>query len=419
MGRNDTQMPEHHAPQAARAAALVLCGGLFLWVCALAAGPWDDGRAPFPYAWRDVAVVYLICALPLAALGIGVGRRRPAAAVVWGALVLAAGAVVLLPLARAELVGLVTAFPLSGSAVRAAPALGLALGGALLAGVLLRGRGTTGGRRTGAAAVAGLGVAALLLVPWVYAAARCRHDLARLEDLLRHSRVGEAHALATGLLVLDPGQTFGGRPLSELAAGLAREVAALESRVAIPLPAGAHPRARFDRARDMAMLGRTDAALEVLDPVRDAASAPNVENLRGTIHEARQEWDAALRSYRAAAAAWRALPESPSRTAGLVRAVKGTAYAERMSGRYAEAQTSYAQLLSLAPTAETHYLLAKFYEQTQQAEKARQHARAAIALAPERYTQSGERLIRNLSVSQFGCLGVFSAEQDHSSRPAP
>ena len=73
---------------------------------------------------------------------------------------------------------------------------------------------------------------------------------------------------------------------------------------------------------------------------------------------------------------------------------------------------TYQEVFARAPTADSHFLLAQFYDDTQQTRKAREHARRAMTLAPQRYQQEGEKLIRKLTVFHFGCFHVFSAEND-------
>ena len=120
-----------------------------------------------------------------------------------------------------------------------------------------------------------------------------------------------------------------------------------------------------------------------------------------------------LACYEAAARAWESSPPSPERAAGLAQATTGAAYCLRKSGRYAEAETAYQQLLALSPTADAHFLLARFYEDTQQTAKARTHAKLAMAAAPERYRRQGEMLIDKLNTLHFGCL---SGLIDHHAR---
>jgi hypothetical protein len=75
-------------------------------------------------------------------------------------------------------------------------------------------------------------------------------------------------------------------------------------------------------------------------------------------------------------------------------------------GHYARAETAYQQLLALSPTADTHFLLAQFYEDVQRTSLAAEHARRAMALAPERYQQPGEQLLDKLVTLHFGCWGL-------------
>jgi tetratricopeptide (TPR) repeat protein len=262
-----------------------------------------------------------------------------------------------------------------------------------------------------AAAASALGAAVLLLVPPIYVAARCQNDAGRLADLLDQSRFGEAQALARRLLVLDPSVNLRGPPLHEAAGDIDRVVHELEARVARPLAADATPGEKLDRARRLAMLGRTGPALDVLDSVREPAAAPHVANLRGTIHESEGELELALASYERAREAWAVRPPSPVRHAELLRALTGIAYCRRKLGDYPSAESAYQEVLALSPSADSHFLLAQFYEDAQHAGKARDHARRAAALAPDRYGQEGEKLIRKLRVFHFGCLGVFGAER--------
>lgn len=404
-------------PAGAVLAALVLVAAAILAVVSLAGGSWDAGQAPFPFAWRDVALVYAASAAPLAVILAGyAGRRLPAAgAAALAAAALAAGVAPLTGMAREDVTAAITSEPYLGVLVRAAAALGPALAVALSVAVLGARRGPDGERFPLAAAlVAGV---VLLVPPATYAGARCRHDVGQLGEYLGQSRFGEARALARGLLVLDAGRQVQGHPLPEVAADVERVMRELEGRVGSPLSLLATPGERLNRARHLAMLGRTDEALQVLDKVRDPAAAPDAENLRGTVHETRGEWEPALAAYRTARAEWERRPPSPGRAAGLLRATTGVAYCQRKSGHYPEAEEAYREVLALSPTAESHFLLAQFYEDAQQAGKAREHARRAMALAPDRYRQEGEKLIRKLTVSHFGCLGVYAAEGEEVTAP--
>src|SRR5688500_9838931 len=55
---------------------LVLVGVAALFVISWLQDMWRNGRAPFPYAWRDVLIVQLLCSIPLAWLAAVNLRQR-------------------------------------------------------------------------------------------------------------------------------------------------------------------------------------------------------------------------------------------------------------------------------------------------------------------------------------------------------
>jgi tetratricopeptide (TPR) repeat protein len=249
-----------------------------------------------------------------------------------------------------------------------------------------------------------------LVVPWIYREARWRHDLRQLQSLLEQSRFGEAQPLAAMLLRLDEDAVLGEVTLRDLSADIDRTVLNLEMRSSEPLATGARVADRLARARDLAMLGKTGDALSVLAEAAAEGDSPQAANLCGTIYETRHQWRPARDWYSRAKAAWEREPQSPERTAGVVQAATGIGFAERKLGRYREAEAAYQQVLALSPSADSHFLLARFYEDTQQAAQAQAHARAATALDPQRYQQPAGALIDKLVTYHFGCWGVRSAE---------
>src|SRR5262245_8815020 len=91
MERLHSQTSDRRPPLGTRAlAALVLIGAAWLGASSLADGRWAGGQAPFAWIWRDVAIVHVLCAVPLAWMLASFIRRQapPAGSVVLAAALL-------------------------------------------------------------------------------------------------------------------------------------------------------------------------------------------------------------------------------------------------------------------------------------------------------------------------------------------
>jgi len=389
------------------AAALVIVALVILLGASIAGGAWSDGQAPFPFVWRDVAIAYALCALPLAwLLAALIQRFAPPAMLIAMALVVVVLSVLPFLDAVQALLADAVADAYLGFALRNTVGFGLMFSASLavMAALGRRESMVTTSVRRGVFAVS-VAAFALVLCPAIYVNARCRNDLGRLDGLVDQLRLDQALVLAKNVATLDSELMLRGKPLPTVVASLEKAIHELEEQVAPPLAADATDAARMERARQLAMLGQTASAIDVLRPMQDAEA----DNLRGAIYAARSEWDDGLAAYERAKIGYEARPASDARLAGLTRATTGVAFCHRRAGRYAEAEAAYQELLGIAPTADTHFLLAQFYDDAQQAKKAHFHARRAMEFAPKRYRERGEALIGKMSVFQFGCLRVFAA----------
>ena len=393
--------------------AAVLC------VIAIAAQSPSEGQAPLPFIRWDVAVIHLLTTLPLAWLlaNSAICRTRPVA-ITLAACVLGLSMLPAVDVFDKAIRNMVISFPFAGLLLRTAMTLGLLLPAVLAC--RWAGADSAGARSTGAShqpMIGSLALAALLafVLPWTYTTARCQHDVGKLGELLQQSRFGEARKVAHTLVLLDARRTWNGYPLPQVAADIDRAIEQLTSRAAIPLTISATADQRLERAAELAMLGRNSAAIETIETLPQPLEHPRASNLLATIYETEGSWSAALEAYRQASTLWRLQPASSEQAAGLLQAITGIAYCQRKQGRYGDAEATYQQVLGLSPSGHSHFLLAQFYEDTQQAEKAHAHARRAMELSPQQYQQRGQKLIDKLSIYHFGCWGVYNARKSDRS----
>lgn len=367
-----------------------------------------------PFAAADVLVVHLLAALPLAIaiVGTALGSWTVARCATLGALCLLASAAAFVACTWNPDVGRQWANVISGFALRIAIAVGLVTGGVLCGSQLLQQllQLNPYWQVTGRSTVL-LSAILLPVATFTYENARCQNDRIRLTDYLEQSRLRDSQTVALRLLLLQPQAELRGKPIAELAGNIRQAIGELEERIAQPLSPRATSPQKIARARDLAILGENASALDVLASMPDLTSSPAACNLLGTIGETEQTWAESAQWYRRAQENCLSHGKSNETSAELLRATKGLAYCQRKQGDFAAAEQTYLQLLSLAPTADIYFLLATFYEDTQQVTKAQSYARQAMALAPDRYQADGQRLIDKLITHHFGCLKAFTAEE--------
>ncbi|WP_339686878.1 tetratricopeptide repeat protein [Gimesia maris] len=255
----------------------------------------------------------------------------------------------------------------------------------------------------------GLALMTAVLVPAIYIQSRVDEIVTTVEESLGSGRLGDARRLTREVCVLAPWQKIGDLPAGDLARDLDRSCYEIERNLGFMQlePVGSEE-AAYQQARLLTILGKGEAAIRLLAPWKDQKTvSPLTCQLLGNIYQQQEQWGESERWYQKSLNAWKRLPHSEQQQAGIVSAWKGIAFAERKRGNYEEAESAYLSALSLAPTADQHYLLAQFYEDTQQTSKAREHALQAMALNADRYGKSGQKLITSLQQQHFGCLNVW------------
>lgn len=243
------------------------------------------------------------------------------------------------------------------------------------------------------------------LLPKVYTEAHLQFDQQRFTEFVEQDRLGDAAELARRLSMTDPQGTWRGHPWPRVLSELRSAMATLERQLPSPLTADASLADRLDQARTLAMLGRGSEAVGGL--TADAATSPAAALLLATWYENRQEWNTARLWYRQALQQLGLSPANETMRLDLVQAWTGIGFCERKLGNLPMAEAAYQQVLQLLPTGESHFLLAQFYEDTQRADLAQQHARRAVQLDPAQFAEPARRLTNRLVMHHFGCFGVY------------
>lgn len=366
----------------------------------------NDGLLSTCFVTSDIAAIYVLCSLPLASRLVNRGRQSLFGQSV-NVIALLAIATFLFPMESPSLNEPTWFRVIQPGMARFLASLGIAIASTWTVNNL---RPDDPFSRSFSVLASSLLLAAL--VPTIYVQASWQHDLATFRDLLAQSRLTEAFSRLQRMQRLAPEALQDSVPLRRIAMNLDGHIKALQAQVAVTLPANCEPNMALLRARQLAMLDRTDEALHIADSLRNTSVSPAANDLTGTICETRTQWQMARTYHRQSREEWLRQPQSVERTAGIIRASTRLGYCERKLGHYQQAETEYLQALALSPTADMHFLLAQFYDDMQNSTKAMSHARQAMRLNPKQFQREGLALIDKLTISHFGCLGVYGSASE-------
>lgn len=248
-----------------------------------------------------------------------------------------------------------------------------------------------------------------LVVPAFYIESRVEEMVTKTKEYLGSGRMGDARRLTREVAVLSPWVAIDNKSAGDFARDLDRACYDLEQSLTFmkQRPVSTEEQA-YHAARLHAILGQPAEAIMLLEPwSAKTSTSPLIFQLMGNINQQQENWADSERHFGRSLKAWQKLPNSEQQQAGIVSAWKGIAFAERKRGNYETAEKAYLSALSLDPTANQHFLLAQFYEDTQQTAKACEHAQQAMVLNPTLYEISGKKLITSLQQQHFGCLSVW------------
>ena len=245
-----------------------------------------------------------------------------------------------------------------------------------------------------------------MVVPAAYADAVATNLRTELQDSLNGQRLALAKRQADQLRQLKPHWKVHQTSIQRLQRELQQAVEQLHFEAADPLPNSAPLPLVGRRITVLVQLGRYREALQLAKPLTVGEHFhPIALDYCGLCYQRLEQPKKSLLAYRRAIDYWDAQPASDAQRRGLASALKGVAFAARRLEKRRLEEQSYRRLVDIAPSAESHFLLAQCYREHQKASLAAAHAGTAIELDPA-YQQQAAGILSSLSRDHFGCLQV-------------
>lgn len=233
----------------------------------------------------------------------------------------------------------------------------------------------------------------------VYRMSRVQAAQDQLHQFQSQMRIGEFVALSEDMLVIAPAVKYQERLLMRVVLDWEHQRRQLTD--SFPQ----FPEAE-QKARVLAMLGRRREALALLD-LNSLGETRSVSRclLAATIFEHEQDWTQSCFWYEQARTQ---LNESDRDSIPMLAAAyRGLGFCQRKQGEYRQAEAAYLSLLKLDPSAETHFLLAQFYQDTQVGEQAAYHLDQAVRLSEQQYAELATEMRARLQSHQFSCFQLW------------
>ncbi|WP_442508035.1 hypothetical protein SH528x_006985 [Novipirellula sp. SH528] len=245
-----------------------------------------------------------------------------------------------------------------------------------------------------------------LLIPAAYADAVADGIRIDLERSLETRRFALANQQAEQFAQLNPGGQVHEKSVRKVQQELEAIVAKLNAEVRRPISAEASVAALGSRITVLMHLDRNEEALRLLEPLtRGDRFQPISLDYKGLCLQRLNQMSDSLEAYQAAVAYWETQPASDTKRSSLASAWKGIGFAARRLDQRTLEEQAYRELVAVAPTAESHLLLAQCYREHQKTRLAAEHSTMAMQLDPAMQSQS-ESILSSMSMDHFGCLQV-------------
>lgn len=245
-----------------------------------------------------------------------------------------------------------------------------------------------------------------LIVPAVYADAIADGIRSNLRQSLQNERLALAHRQTQQLRQLKPQWSVHGISVIRVEQELAARVADLTHQAAVPLADHASPLEIGRRVTVLVQLERNREALRLVEPLTQGKHMhPIALDYLALCYQRLEMAQESVTAYQNAVDYWNKQSDSGAKTKGLVSAYKGIGYgARRLQDRALEEQ-AYRRLVQIAPSAESHFLLAQCYREHQKSKLAAEHATIAVEF-DSTFGEEAEAMLSTLETDHFGCLQI-------------
>ncbi|HBN76327.1 MAG TPA: hypothetical protein DD473_11015 [Planctomycetaceae bacterium] len=264
----------------------------------------------------------------------------------------------------------------------------------------------------------GLGIylLAATVIPFMHTQFLVTYHQTQFQEAMNHQRIEKARINARDWIRLAPQAKWNSLKVTTVYKDLQKQCDALKQQLS---RFGSEVRSDQIGARIQMHLhlDQNENAIELIQPLLNSSQAALAWDTYGLILQREEKWHESLDAYSIALKLWQNNADNPQALAGLTSAYRGIALAEKQIGQTTEAEAAYQKLITLAPTAENHFLLARYYEEKQQSELAMKHANRAATLAPEQFAVPAQKLIDMMKSSHFGCFRIYRSSQPGTSLP--
>ncbi|WP_165441573.1 tetratricopeptide repeat protein [Rubinisphaera italica] len=260
----------------------------------------------------------------------------------------------------------------------------------------------------------GIFLLAATVIPFIHSQFLVTYHQTQFQEAMNHQRIEKARVYARDWSRLAPQAKWNSLKVITFYKDLQKQCDALKQQLS-RFGSEVRPDQIGARIQMHLHLDQHENAIELIQPLLNSSQAALAWDTYGLILQREGEWGESLDAYSIALKLWQNKAGNSQASAGQTSAYRGIALAEKQIGKTEKAEAAYQKLIALAPTAENHFLLARFYEEKQRSELAMKHATRAAALAPDQFTEPAQKLIDMMKTSHFGCFRIYRSSQPGTS----